>query len=265
MRAPVLVVCAHGTDDPDGRATTLAIAAAARYRLPGVTVRDAYVDVQRPTLDEVVDALVAAGERVVIVPVLLTLGYHLEVDVAAAVARHPGRVATSGPLGPHEALVDVLMDRLHDTGVHYRTPVVLGVAGSSRPDAAGVAHAVCEALGERWPGPVTVGFLAAASPSVEDAVADARAVSARGRVAVASYLVGRGYFQRRLEGSGGDVTTAPLGDHPRLVDVVVERYLAACRELWQQAVPLATPVRALAPAVPAAPEDRRDRRAQLSP
>lgn len=242
MRAPVLVLCAHGTDDPDGRGTTLAIADAARYRLPGVVVRDAYVDVQRPTLDEVVDALVAAGERVVIVPLLLTLGYHVEVDVAAAVARHPGAVASSGPLGPHEALVDVLMERLHATEVHYRTPVVLGVAGSSRAEAAVVAHAVGEALAERWPGPVTVGFLAASSPTVADAVAEARACSSRGRVAVASYLVGRGYFQRRLEASGGDVTTAPLGDHPRLVDVVVERYLAACRELWQQAVPLSPAV-----------------------
>lgn len=233
---PALVVCAHGTDDPDGRATTLAIAAAARERLPGVEVRDAYVDVQTPVLGDVVDALVAAHHAVVVVPVLLTLGYHVEVDVEEAVGRHPGHAVSTGPLGPHEALVDALVDRLSEAGVDPFVPVVVAVAGSSRPAAIGVGLGVGESLGRRRPGSVTVGFLAAASPSVPEAVAALRSggggsggPGAVERVALASYLIGRGFFQRKLNRSGGDVVTEPLGPHPRLIDVVVERYEQGCR------------------------------------
>lgn len=222
---PVLIVCAHGTDDPDGRATTLAIAAAARERL-GVDVRDAYVDVQAPYVGEVTDEIVAAGGTAVIVPLLLSPGYHLEVDVDAAVSRHPGAVVSSGPLGPHDGLVDVLLARVREAGGGEDLSLVVGVAGSSRPEARAKAEDLVLAVQARWRGPVSVGFLAAAEPRVGDAVATARAASGS-QVAVASYLVGRGFFQRRLEASGADVVAQPLGAHPRLVDVVVERYRAA--------------------------------------
>nr|WP_269778941.1 CbiX/SirB N-terminal domain-containing protein [Propioniciclava soli] len=230
VNQPAVVVCAHGTDDPDGRATVLGIAAAVAARLPGVVVRDAYVDVQSPTLGEVVDELVAAGLSVVVVPVLLTLGFHTEVDVARAVGRHPGRVVSTGPLGPHEALVDALLGRLAEASVAPGTPLVVAVAGSSRPAAIAVGHGVGDAVAARWDGPVTVGFLSAASPTVPDAVAAARAQT-DGPVAAASYLVGRGFFQRKLERAGADAVSAPLGVHPRLIDVVVERYRAGASEL----------------------------------
>lgn len=223
---PTLVVCAHGTDDPDGRATTLAVVAAAGAALPGVDVRAAYVDVQRPSVAEAVDAAVADGRRVVVVPLLLSPGYHLEVDVAAAVARHPGRAVATGPLGPHPGLVDALLDRVAEAGAGELLPVVIGVAGSSRPAARMAGLALRHAVRERRRGPVDVGFLAAANPPLAAAVAAARTTTGL-PVAVASYLVGRGFFQRRLEDCGADMIAAPLGAHPRLVDVVVERYRRA--------------------------------------
>ena len=223
---PVLIVCAHGTDDPEGRATTLAIAAAARDALGGVEVRDAYVDVQQPYVGDVADAVGAAGGSGVIVPVLLSPGYHLEVDVDGAVARHPGRIASAGPLGPHAGLADALVARVIEAGAGEHLPLVVGVAGSSRASGRAGVPAVVAEVQQRWRGPVLVGFLAAAEPRVSDAVDAARRASGS-PVAVASYLVGRGFFQRRLEASGGDVVAQPLGAHPRLVDVVVERYRTA--------------------------------------
>ena len=46
-------------------------------------------------------------------------------------------------------------------------------------------------------------------------------------MAVASYLLAPGFFQRRLEESGADVVTGPLAPDDRIVEVVVERYRAA--------------------------------------
>ena len=47
-------------------------------------------------------------------------------------------------------------------------------------------------------------------------------------MAVASYLIGPGFFQRKLARAGGDVVAQPLGAHPGLVSVVVDRYLSGC-------------------------------------
>lgn len=219
---PTLVLCAHGTDDPAGRAVVLEIASNLAGRLPGVRVEVAYVDVQRPALGEVVDAVVAEGGQAVVVPVLLTLGYHTEVDVAEAVAGHRGRVISTGPLGPHPLLESALVDRLLEAGVADGTPVVVGLAGSSRAEAADVGRGVASRVQDLWNGPVSVGFLAAAEPSVTQAVSAARG---DGPVAVASYLIGPGFFQNRLAQAGGDIVAGPLGAHPRLVEVAVQRYL----------------------------------------
>ncbi len=218
---PTLVLCAHGTNDPSGQATVLEIAAAVAARLTCLRVEVAYVDVQQPELGPVVDSLVAAGESVVVVPVLLTLGHHTEVDVAEVVARHRGRVTSTGPLGPHPLLEAALVDRLREAGVTEGSPVVVGFAGSSRAAAADVGRGVAARVAELWSGPVTVGFLAAAEPSVAQAVA---AAGGDTPVAVASYLIGHGFFQRKLAAAGGNLLTEPLGAHPALVEVAIERY-----------------------------------------
>jgi hypothetical protein len=95
---PTLIVCAHGTRDPAGRATIEAVVAAVAARLPAVSVQPAYVDVHGPDIVEVVDAL-PPGEGGVVVPLLLAGGYHVHVDIAEAVARRPDVVATPA-LGP---------------------------------------------------------------------------------------------------------------------------------------------------------------------
>lgn len=229
---PVLLVCAHGTDDPDGQAVVIAIADAVAQRLPDVRVDVAYVDVQEPRLDAVVDRLVAEGLSVVVVPVLLTLGFHTEVDVAEAVAAHPGRVVSTGPLGPDPRLEAALIDRLREAGTPEGAAVVVAVAGSSRPESADIGRGVAEGVRQRWSGPVTVGFLSAADPRVDVAVAAAQGSLP---VAVASYLIGPGFFQRRVRRAGADVAADPLGPHPLLIDVVVDRYAEGRRALRAQA------------------------------
>jgi sirohydrochlorin ferrochelatase len=69
-----------------------------------------------------------------------------------------------------------------------------------------------------------VGYAATASPTVTDVVG-----RARGRVAVASWLLAPGLFHRRVTESGADVVTEPLGSHARVADLVLRRYAEARR------------------------------------
>lgn len=227
-----LVLVAHGTRDRAGRATSSAIRDAVADRLPGVEVDIAYVDVQEPHVDEVVAAHARTGRGVAVVPLLLSVGYHVQVDVTRAVAPHPN-TAASGALGPHPLLADILADRLWQAGALPGDAVVLGAAGSSRAGAARDAQEVASLLARRWPGRVGVGFGAGAGPRIEDAVRSARAWRActTGRVALASYLIGEGYFLSRLAGSGPDLLTEPLAAHPSLVELTALRYAQTCDRL----------------------------------
>lgn len=225
---PALVVCAHGTRDPAGRATLAAVVAAVAARLPGVPVLEAYVDVHGPDVVEVVDGLPAGkGGTIVgvVVPLLLAGGYHVHVDIAQAVARRPDVLATPA-LGPDERLVDIVLDRLRSAGARAGMPVVLVPAGSSDARAQADSAAVAAVLSRRWGGPVTLGFAAGPQPSAADAVALARE-SSGGQVALASYLLAPGFFQRRLEDAGAAFVTGPLAPDERIVDIVIDRYRAA--------------------------------------
>ncbi|WP_186525897.1 uroporphyrinogen-III synthase [Leekyejoonella antrihumi] len=214
--APVLVVCAHGTADADGRRTVLDIAAAVRRARPGLQVEVAYVDVQDPAVAPLVDRLVGEGNPVVVVPLLLSTGYHTQVDVARAVESRV-RATAARPLGPAPELAEVLRDRLLESGAGRRTPVVLAAAGSSRTEAADDVDAQAEHLRELWDGEVRVGYLAG-EPSVADVV------KAHPGAAVATYLIGRGFFQTRLERVDATPIAEPLGAHPRLIDLVLRRF-----------------------------------------
>lgn len=226
MGEPALVVCAHGTRDPQGREVVRETVAAVAERLPGVVVHEAHVDVHGPWVAEVVDSI-PLGDRVtgVVVPLLLAAGYHVHVDVADAVAGRPDVVATAA-LGPDDRLVDVVLDRLAAVGAGPTDAVVLAPTGSADARAQADSAEVAGRLAKRWGGPVTLGFAGGPEPSAADAVHAARAAGAR-RVVVASYLLAPGVFQRRLEHSGADAVSGPLAPDARVVDIVVDRYRAA--------------------------------------
>lgn len=227
---PVLVGCGHGTRDPAGRR------ALARLRLdvaalrPGLRVVAANVDVQKPALPDVVARLAAAGTRCVVVPLLLSAGYHVHTDVARAVAASGGLAVAAGALGPDDALVEVLLDRLRDKGFRPGSSpgrVVLVAAGSSDARAVADVETVAGGLAARCGLPVTTAYLSAAEPKAADAVAAAR--TAGGPVWVVSYLLSPGFFADRLARLAGDgvVVTGPLAPHPLLAALALRRYDAA--------------------------------------
>lgn len=220
--APVLVGCSHGTDSVTGRAAIRSIVDDVARLRPDLDVREAFVDVQEPEVADVVaDAL--AGAPAVVVPLLLSVGFHTKVDVAAAVDR-PG-AAASGPLGPDPRLVDILADRLDAAGRRDADAVVLAAAGSSDPAAADAVRVVADGLARRLGRDVAVGFGAGAHPRVPVAVAQAReGLAPGGRVVVASYLLAPGYFLDRVLEAGADVVSDALAPDPRLAQIVLDRY-----------------------------------------
>jgi sirohydrochlorin ferrochelatase len=224
----VLVACAHGSRNPTGRRLIGELALAARRLRPGLQTTAAFVDVQPPTVVDVVRGLAEAGTPAIVVPLLLSGGYHVHVDIAGAVAGAEDTVAAR-PLGPDPRLVDVLRDRLVQAGADPadpRTAVVLAAAGSSDVRAVADVESTAALLQQHWAGPVTTGYASAAKPTVPHAVAAARQAGAA-RVIVAAYLLAPGHFHDKLAGAGADTVTAPLLPDERIAAVLLDRYDAA--------------------------------------
>jgi sirohydrochlorin ferrochelatase len=223
---PVLVAVAHGTSSAAGRSAIGKLVAAVAARRPDLTVRAAFVDVQPPGPGTVLSSLDdAAPAR--LVPLLLSAGYHVYVDLTGAAAAAPGTTVAPA-LGPDDRLAGLLLRRLAAAGLRDDDVVVLGAAGSSQESAVGDCEQVAEALGRLIRRPVVTGYLSAAEPRLADAVAAQRLPGRR--VVVATYLLAPGFFADLAARSGADVVTPPLllPHEPapaELVDVVVERYL----------------------------------------
>ena len=250
----VLVGTSHGTDDPAGQAAVRALLDGVRAARPELDVREAFVDVQQPEVDAVLAEAVRDAGSAVVVPLLLSTGYHVRHDIAQAVAAvnasGAGAAVAAEPLGPHPLLVDILADRYAAAeAAHgpFRSGdvVVLAAAGSSVAAAATAVEEVTSALAQRLGRPVTPSYGAGAEPRVPAAVAAARADAGSGadsraggsgaaRVIVVSYLLAPGYFLDRVLEAGADVVTDPVAGpagaekaDPRLVQVVLDRFDAA--------------------------------------
>lgn len=226
MPRPALLAVSHGTSDADGAAAIALLVRRIAERIPDAAVHAGFVDVQQP---DAPSALAAIEGPAVVVPLLLSQGFHVRVDLGRAAAARDDAVVTD-PLGPDPRLADVLAMRLAETGAEIDAPVVLAVAGSrdprSLPDAEGMAALLATRLGRD----VVPAYLAAREPSI------AEALRAHPGAVVATYLLAHGYFfdvTRREAGS--HPLTEPLldgGEPPSaLVELVIDRYLAGEAEL----------------------------------
>ncbi len=232
MSAPALLAISHGTASPAGQAAVTTLMEAVAAQLPSVTVRLGHVDVQQPDVAASLDAL-APDQPVVIVPLLLSAGYHVRVDLRQQSAGHAD-VAISPALGPDPRLVEVLAARLAALETGADDAIVLAVAGSSDDRANEDCRATAAMLSDLLGREVTVGFLAAAEPRLGPAVAAARAGG--GRVVVADYLLAPGYFHDlAVRLADGSPVARPLLDDDApaqsLVELVRDRYLEAASTL----------------------------------
>jgi len=223
VTAPALLAVAHGSRNPAAADVVRTVGRQIARLAPVLDVRVAFLGHAEPSLPAQLDA---AGQGAVIVPLLLSSGYHLVTDIAAAARTSGARAAA--PLGPDQLLLTALTARLAEAGVPDGTPLVLAAAGSSDPAAMTDVGQQADLLAAHLDVPVRPAYLSAARPAVADAVRGLREQTGS-QVAVASYLLAPGQFQDQLADCGADWVTAPLGGHPALAGIVIDRYRTAAR------------------------------------
>lgn len=234
---PVLLAVSHGTSSPRGSAAIAALVAAVRRALPDVEVVEAFVDVQEPDVPTALDRL--RGRDVVLVPLLLSTGYHVRVDIAKAAQAAAANVVVAPALGPDRRLASALAERIREVSVDRRasapdTAIVLCAAGSSDPQGAADCAAVGDLLAAATGRDVVTAFLAASEPRI-GAVLESLRDEDRSAV-VATYLLAPGYFDDRASeiasAAGAVAKSSPLLNDgsavsAELVQLVVDRFSAA--------------------------------------
>jgi len=221
-----LVMLAHGTANPTGRETVYAVSRLVARRVPDVDVSVGFVDVCAPGPEVVLPPHPDA----VVVPYLLTSGYHVRHDIPRAMAAHAPKAHQTPALGLAGEVLEVAVARhrasLPPAHPHVDAAVLVG-AGSSDPAARQEVLCSAAVLSAYLGLPVRPGFLSGSGPSALEAVRELRESGAQ-RVAAISFLLAPGFFHGKVKRLGADVVSAPLGVHERLADLVVARYWRGC-------------------------------------
>ncbi|MFJ7073105.1 sirohydrochlorin chelatase [Streptomyces sp. NPDC098781] len=227
--APPLVVVAHGSRDPRALSTVRTLLEKVRALRPGLPVHLGHIELNEPLLP---DTLAALGDReAVLVPLLLSRGYHIKRDIPEMAAESAVRARVAGALGPHPLLVEALHARLVEAGwrtgtddsTRRESAVVLAAAGSRDPESKVDTSRTAQLLADRLGVPVIPAYATTAAPTVPDALA---ALAARGRTrgAVASYFTAPGRFATECAEAAPWIASAPLGTHPAMASLLLHRY-----------------------------------------
>lgn len=268
---PACVIAAHGTRDTDGVATGRALIERVRGMLPGVPVREGYVELVDPPIAEAVrDAFAAGADRAVVVPLMLGTGTHVRDDIPEAIAaglaevaesggagdsRESGEVATTAsllsrvryarPLGADPRLLDAAAARareaaagagweLRDVGV-----VFLG-RGAKVPEANADHVRLARLLAESTGATVEAGFIQVTRPSLPEALSRLAAFGQRRIVVAPNFLLPgllRTWMREQAEAwaaSHPDVEVRiaeVIGDCNELAAVVADRYREAAGDV----------------------------------
>jgi len=221
-----------------------AAVAAIRLQRPDLDVRLCFLDLNAPSVDQVLDTVAAEGHSTaVVVPLLLGSAYHARVDLpgilAAARGRHPRMtIVQSDVLGHDPRLVAAVRDRVLETGAatdDAETGVVLAAVGSSDARANDRTRALASVLsaGTRWTN-TTVCFATSAEPTVGQAISLLRSRGVE-RIVIAPWFLAPGRLTDRLGTAALDaapdvVFADTIGAHHHVADVAVDRYHAALVE-----------------------------------
>lgn len=225
-----LIACSHGTAHPQGRDAIVRLVQALRREAHHREVVSAHVDVQEPWIDDVV--LATSGRRVIL-PLFLSSGYHVNVDIVRA-SGLDSMVTAAPTLGPDCILADIGVRRLIEAGVGPDDTIVLASAGSVDQRALKDVSKAARLLSAVWGGRVHVGSVGVGDTPIGEAVDIASAYGHR--VVVSTYLLAPGNFNDRLQECGADIITAPILDggkpDPRLVNLVLARSRSLTSEFF---------------------------------
>ncbi|MFC8933719.1 sirohydrochlorin chelatase [Rhodococcus sp. NPDC057135] len=233
-----LIAVAHGSRDPRSARVIAAAVAALRETRPDLDVRLAFLDLNAPSIDQVLDGVAADGHtQAVAVPMLLGNAFHARVDLpgllAAAAIRHPQlTVFQADVLGRDARLIEAVRERILEAGAQLDDPsvgVALAAVGSSdaRANAATAELASTLLTGTNWSG-VRICFATSAEPTVAQAISALEQDGAE-HVVVAPWFLAPGLLTDRL--SAAAATACPrarfadtIGGHSLLIETMIDRY-----------------------------------------
>ena len=234
-RRPAFIAVAHGSRDPRSAATMSALVGEIARVRPDLDVRLAFLDLNTPSVEQVVDAVAAHGHtEAVVVPLLLGSAFHARVDLPGILAnarnRHPLlRLVQADVLGTDERLIDALREQVVGAGADPADTglgVAVAAVGSSSVAANRITERVALAVrnGTAWQSAICFATL---EPSLSSAVSQLRAAGAR-RVIVAPWFLAPGLLTDRIAAAAPELPHAPtLGPHRLLAEVALDRYRTA--------------------------------------
>ena len=241
MSKTAVLLCGHGSRDPEAVREFEAAAAALRPRLDGFDFATAYLEFARPTIRDGLAGLAARGAaRIYAVPGMLFAASHVKNDLPwemnSFAAAHPQvEVRLGRDLAIDPKLLNAAAERIAAACPHGREDTVLVVVGrgTNDPDAnsniAKLARMLWEGLGFGW---AESAYSGVAVPRVEAALRRAARLGFR-RIVVFPYFLFTGVLVKRIYAETDRVAAdCPeiefvkaryLCDHPLVLDAFAER------------------------------------------
>jgi sirohydrochlorin cobaltochelatase len=241
MSGTAVLLCGHGSRDPDAIGEFEEAAAELRRRLAPRDFATGYLEFARPTIQEGLGDLVARGaRRILAVPGMLFAASHVKNDLPwemnSFMAGSPGiEVKLGRDLAIDPKLLAAAADRIAAVAPDNREDSVLVVVGrgTNDPDAnsniAKITRMLWEGMGFGWG---ETAYSGVAHPRVDAALDRAARLGFR-RIVVFPYFLFTGVLVKRIYAQTDavaasfrniDFVKAPyLRDHPLVIDAFVER------------------------------------------
>ena len=241
MSEAAVLLCGHGSRDPEAIAEFEEAAAQLRTRLDGRAFATGYLEFAQPTIGDGLAGLAARGARHIrAIPGMLFAASHVKNDLPwemnSFMAATPGvEVRLGRDLAIDAKLLAAAADRIAAVAPADRSDSVLVVVGrgTNDPDAnsniAKIARMLWEGMGFGW---AEAAFSGVAQPRV-DAALDRVARLGFGTVVVFPYFLFTGVLVKRIYAQTDEAAArhpqiaflkAPyLRDHPAVIDAFLDR------------------------------------------
>jgi sirohydrochlorin cobaltochelatase len=241
MTETAVLLCGHGSRDPDAIREFEAAAAALRQRLAPRDFATGYLEFARPTIQEGLATLAARGaRRILAIPGMLFAASHVKNDLPwemnSFIAANPGiDVRLGRDLGIDPKLLHAAADRIAAAAADARSDSLLVVVGrgTNDPDAnsniAKIARMLWEGMGFGW---AEAAFSGVAHPRVDAALERAARLGFR-RIVVFPYFLFTGVLVKRIYAQTDEVAARHpeieflkaqyLSDHPQVIEAFAER------------------------------------------
>ena len=241
-----VMICGHGSRDPEAVAEFARAAAGLKARLPEQDIEFGYLEFARPVIREGFAKLVARGaQRILVLPAMLSAASHVKKDLPSEISRFVAdfpqiEMRLGRELSIEPKLLKAAAERIEEgtwrgAGDIPRGETLLLVIGRGTADAEAnanidkLARLLQEAMGF---GRAEVGYSGTASPLTEPALRHASTLGYK-RIIVFPYFLFTGVLVKRIYAAVDrvaadhpeiEIIKAPhLSDHPLVLDCLIER------------------------------------------